>query len=466
MKKPSYTTERSSISGGQFFVQIVFVVVVAAVVASLGAKAAIPEIESKPLAGANSYWNQVASSSLLATTPATSSRPEPVPTQTLEKKAPTLQDFIGVNLEAMELHLYKDGVIEETFPILSKGRPGSRFETPSGSYEIGYRNDNHLSSIGDVYMPYSQQFFGNFFIHGWPYYPGGEPVEDGYSGGCIRLSTADAKTIFGQTERGTPIVVVGGTQPSGPTIETAVAPPRVGAASYLVADLGSGQVFAAKRAGEAFPIASLSKLMTAVVANETIAYNDPITVSQSAIDTYGFAGGLTAGEKLKLKDLYLPLLLESSNDAATAIAEHEGFNAFLRLMNHKALALDMETTRFSDPSGLSAENTSSSRDLFRLARYIYDKKRFILDLTASIQETIPQANSPELRNFTNNNPMVGRAGYRGGKNGYTDEARHTLLSVFDVSINNATHQVAIIVLGSESHVEDTRRLLAWLKQSS
>jgi D-alanyl-D-alanine carboxypeptidase len=78
--------------------------------------------------------------------------------------------------------------------------------------------------------------------------------------------------------------------------------------------------------------------------------------------------------------------------------------------------------------------------------------------------TTPDPYSDGLRNFTNNNPVVGMDEYLGGKNGYTDEARHTLLSLFSVESTDGDRNIAIIVLGSENRGDDTRKLLNWIKR--
>ncbi len=248
-------------------------------------------------------------------------------------------------------------------------------------------------------------------------------------------------------------------------ITVSTSPPKVDASSYIVADLETSQVLAKKHPDTPRAIASITKLMTAVVADETMSGDDVVPISSNAVNTEGQAGGLEAGERLTLQTLYYPLLLESSNDAAAAIAEHRGKRRFLNLMNRKALALGMGSTQFADPSGLSANNTASVRDLFRLSRYIYEKKPFIFDITSRLQETAPQEDSDSLRTFSNNNPLKEQQSFVGGKNGYTDVAKHTLLSVFSVPANQTRHAVAVIVLGSDSHVDDTRKLLSWLQHS-
>lgn len=245
-----------------------------------------------------------------------------------------------------------------------------------------------------------------------------------------------------------------------------IAKPRTSAQAYIVADIETGQVYATKNSHQPLPIASITKLMTALIANETIAASELIAVSQRAVSTYGEAGGLVAGEALPLKTMYYPLLLESSNDAATAIAEHKGERRFLNQMNRKALSVGMYHTRFADPSGLSQYNIASASDLFHLARYINEHKPFIFDITTELQKNVSSRYDDGLRSFTNNNPLLTNFSYAGGKNGYTDEARKTLLSLFDVTLDGKERTVVIVTLKSENHVADTKSLLNWLQSAT
>lgn len=238
----------------------------------------------------------------------------------------------------------------------------------------------------------------------------------------------------------------------------------VDASGYLVADLQTGEILAGKNAQTARPIASLTKLMTAVVARETIGDNTTIDITPSAVATYGSAGGLSAGQSYSLSTLYYPLLLSSSNDAAAAIAEHTNRQRFLSLMNRKALAIGMERTRFVDPSGLSAGNVASPKALLALSQYIHQQHPFIFSITESAQRTAPSRLNTESAVFVNNHPLHSLPEFVGGKNGYTDEARHTLLSVFRVTKKADQRPVAIIVLGSDEQVADTRQLLRWTQE--
>lgn len=238
----------------------------------------------------------------------------------------------------------------------------------------------------------------------------------------------------------------------------------VDASSYLVADLQTGKMLAGKNIRASLPVASITKLMTAVVAHETINDQTPIDITRSAVSTYGSAGNLTAEDSFSLSTLYYPLLLPSSNDAAAAIAEHAGERRFIDQMNRKALALGMQQTRFADASGLSASNVASSEDLIDLAKYIYNKHPFIFSITTKAQKTVPGGYLRQSAVFVNNHPLHSQPNFLGGKNGYTDQARHTLLSVFEVEKDGQKRPVGIVVLDSDQQITDTRKLLEWVEE--
>jgi lipoprotein-anchoring transpeptidase ErfK/SrfK len=117
------------------------------------------------------------------------------------------ENIIIADLTNMKLTLLLEGENYKTFDIVSKGKPGSYYETPSGNYELSTKQDVRLSGLGNVYMPYAMQFFGNFFIHGIPYHANGERVTTAYSGGCIRMNDIDAKEIYDFAKIGTKIII-------------------------------------------------------------------------------------------------------------------------------------------------------------------------------------------------------------------------------------------------------------------
>jgi len=125
----------------------------------------------------------------------------------------------------------------------------------------------------------------------------------------------------------------------------------------------------------------------------------------------------------------------------------------------------MQSTHFAEPSGLSPENVSTSDDLFRLAVYIANKKSFIWDITRTPQKTLvaSDGSSYPLANF---NKFFDRSDFIGGKVGYTDEADHTMVSVFSFSIDGQVRRVAFIVLRSKDQTEDTKKLVSWFGKAA
>ncbi len=118
------------------------------------------------------------------------------------------ENILIADLQNMKVDLVSKGQVIKTFDIISKGRPASYYETPAGDYTIKSKQENKFSNLGHVYMPYSMQFYGNFFIHGIPYHADGTRVSSSYSGGCIRMSDADAKEIYEFSKVGTRLLIL------------------------------------------------------------------------------------------------------------------------------------------------------------------------------------------------------------------------------------------------------------------
>ena len=135
--------------------------------------------------------------------------PSPKLSETAATNTPTIFDgkYILADLTNMKIFLYNDDKLVSEYPIVSKGKPGSYYETPAGEFYIKSKQKNKFSSIGHVYMPYSMQFYGNFFLHGIPYYPDGTRVSTNYSGGCIRIADADMVNIYNFADTKTKIKI-------------------------------------------------------------------------------------------------------------------------------------------------------------------------------------------------------------------------------------------------------------------
>lgn len=209
-------------------------------------------------------------------------------------------------------------------------------------------------------------------------------------------------------------------------------------------------------------LASLTKLMTAVIVYEDVGLEKIATISQSAADAEGIAGNFKVGEQYSVGDLAKAALAVSSNDAATAIAEFYGLEQFVGKMQEKAAALEMEQTKFVEPTGISFENQGSIEDLEKLVSYIYAKQPQILEFTKQQKVRILELKSGVSRELLNiNNFAASRPDFFGGKTGFTDEAGGNLISIF----NRNGHKILIIVLGTEDRYGQTDLLYNWVKET-
>lgn len=376
------------------------------------------------------------------------------------------KNFVEADLTEMRLRLYESGSFVKEFPILAKGKEGSWWETPTGSYTALKKEQNHYSSIGNVWMPWSVQFYGNFFIHGWPYNDAGELVPQGYSGGCIRLSTENAKELYHFLSEGTSILVRESSEEQrkfGAVFMKESAPPSVSAHSFLVANLITGEHLLKKIDEKIMPIASLTKLMTAIVASELVYLERSILVRNDLLAATIARFDPKVGDRYIAFDLLYPLLMQSSNQAANILSGFLGQKKFVEAMNEKSISLDMNDTHFEDVSGIGNKNISSAGDLFKLLQYIYFKRHFIFDIgKGETYRTYSGIHKTDLANF---NEFVDDGRLVGMKNGETSDAKQTSASVFEFASPSGPVPVAIVVLGSNNRKLDTEALLNWIENS-
>ncbi|MEI6057360.1 MAG: L,D-transpeptidase family protein [bacterium] len=365
-------------------------------------------------------------------------------------------DFLEANLSAMKIQVYKAGALFLEVPIVTKGRPGSWWETPAGLYKISSKEKAHFSGMGHVWMPWSMNFQGNFFIHGRTYYPDGSLTSKEYTGGCIRLDTDDAKKVYDAVDAGTPVLVF--EQSFAPDsftyADNAVA---ISAPIYLSADLQNDHVFINKNSTEVVPIASITKLITALVATEYINLDSTATVSKEAI-VYTSKARLQVGQRYTIYQLLFPLMMESSNEAAETIARYYGRDDFIKKMNDKAASIGMTHSHFVDPSGAAVENVSTAEDLFMLAKYIYNNRSFVFNITSGkIKDSAYGASG--FTNLANFNDFVSDEYFFGGKNGKTTEAGESNLSVFEFPVGQTKRPIVTIVLKSPDEKKDAGLLV-------
>nr|WP_227994823.1 D-alanyl-D-alanine carboxypeptidase family protein [Oceanobacillus sp. CFH 90083] len=206
------------------------------------------------------------------------------------------------------------------------------------------------------------------------------------------------------------------------------AAPDVSAQQAVLIEQSSGRVLFAKDADEQASIASITKVMTAIIAIESGKMDEKATVSRNAIYTEGSSIYLEQGEKMSLTDLVYGLMLRSGNDAAVAIAEHVGESeeGFVYLMNEKAKWLGMENTHFDNPHGLDSEtHYSSAHDMAILMQYAMENPIF-----QEVSGTKSYMSENRSYYWQNKNKLLTRLyDYcTGGKTGYTKQTGRTLLT--------------------------------------
>lgn len=210
--------------------------------------------------------------------------------------------------------------------------------------------------------------------------------------------------------------------------------PRAG----LVADLDTGDVLWSHAATRSLPIASVTKLMTALVVNGNAKATERVRISRRAYAAQGSRVGLLPlYKKVQLETMQYGLLLASGNDAAVALAEHVGgsVEGFVAMMNAQADALGLPCTTFDSPSGFeetrtqrAARNRSCATDLAVLARAVLDQPR-LAKIVAANQAVRPFPIKGRKLFLQNHNPLLkdGYEGTIGLKTGYTDAAGKTFV---------------------------------------
>lgn len=205
--------------------------------------------------------------------------------------------------------------------------------------------------------------------------------------------------------------------------------PVSGQAAILM-EQSSGRVLYSKNEHQPLKIASITKIMTAILAIESGKLDETVTVSKRAEGTEGSSLYLVAGEKLTLRDLVYGLMLRSGNDAAIAIAEHVGgsVEGFVFLMNEKAEEIGMSNTLFRNPHGLDTDedHLSSAYDMALLTQYAMGNEEY-RDISSTKDY---RSKGDKVRVFHNKNRLLTeKYSYStGGKTGYTKLAKRTLVS--------------------------------------
>ncbi|WP_129688676.1 D-alanyl-D-alanine carboxypeptidase family protein [Gottfriedia acidiceleris] len=208
----------------------------------------------------------------------------------------------------------------------------------------------------------------------------------------------------------------------------------VSARNAVLMDQKTGRILYGKAMHDSERIASITKIMTAILAVESGKMQNTITISSRAVQTEGSSIYLKPGQKIKLEDLVYGLMLRSGNDAANAIAEAVGgsIEGFVYMMNEKAKEIGMSNTYFSNPSGLDQqgkEHYSSAYDMALLTRYAMENPKYAKIAGTKVHRAPNTAESWDYVWKNKNKLLTFMYKYStGGKTGFTKKARRTLVS--------------------------------------
>lgn len=233
-------------------------------------------------------------------------------------------------------------------------------------------------------------------------------------------------------------------------------------AAYFI-DVDSGEVLYEKNSHEKLPVASLTKIMTTIIALENKDFNDQINISPQAARMEPDHMLLQAGEKLSVEELLYGVFLVSANDAAEALAETStsGREDFINQMNLKAAVLQMKDTLFINPSGLEEDGKaqySSAFDVALMSRYAVKHFPHLVDISQTPHIILPKTDTHQDYDlYSGINLLTTYPGVVGFKTGYTPEAGLTLVTL----AKKQNHMVLGVLLNSENRREEAKELLTY-----
>jgi len=220
-----------------------------------------------------------------------------------------------------------------------------------------------------------------------------------------------------------------------------------------------------KNVNQKLAIASLTKIMTAIIIYENYDLEKEITISFNAGSKEGDGNHFQTGETFKTKDLLDAVLMESSNKAATALAELVGEQEFVRLMNLKARNLGLDNTHFYNPTGLDPDygneiNYSTIKDLVVLSKYL-SKQPELVEIMKTKEKDIYQSSGVfHHRIKTTNELLYEMFEIKAGKTGKTPMAGQCLILILDNP--NSNKDLVNIILGSNNNFQQMRKLNNWV----
>lgn len=283
--------------------------------------------------------------------------------------------------------------------------------------------------------------------------------------------------LFSKMAFKVPVVVA---KPTAPSLEQSASPlqrkksdlvaPYLEAKSALAYDITSGTLLFEKNIEARRRMASIAKLMTAIIILENHRLDEKVTITKPMTRVEPVKAGLLPGEEITVENLLYALLIHSANDAALALAIHDSISEekFVATMNDRAKRLGLKNTNFSNATGLdTAENFSTASDILRLAiaSLEYD---FIRKAVRIPMMEIRSADGRIRHRLENTNELIktnGKNGYHiyGLKTGNTIGAGPSLIALSDgPNGNGKKREILTIVLGSKDRFQESKILIDWV----
>ena len=247
---------------------------------------------------------------------------------------------------------------------------------------------------------------------------------------------------------------------SYPYVTRDIAPVVSAYSVYIVDRTTLTPVFGKNERATTYP-ASTTKVITALVAYDQYKTDDIVTVPP--VQKEGQVMGLVTGERITVENLLYGMLVQSGNDAAYAVADFYGYDAFIALMNKKAQELHMSDTTFTNPAGLhNSQHVSSAYDLTLAARALLNND-YLAKMVHTKQITVSDETFMYFHPLSNVNQLLGAIpGVGGLKTGYTEEAGENLVTLYR---RPDGHELIMVVLKSEDRFADTKELVNWINTS-
>lgn len=244
---------------------------------------------------------------------------------------------------------------------------------------------------------------------------------------------------------------------------TVLKDPVIQARAALIADIQTGETYFTLAQNERWPIASITKLMTARIAMQSLDRSLVTTLTEADLpkEDNSVKKRLGAGETYAIGDLFKAMLVVSSNEAAETLANRIGKEQFLIRMNAQADGWGLHDTYFSDATGLSTANQSTANDLKELARKLFEVDPEIFEITREPQVSITELGTKKAETLVNINQFAKSPWFLGGKTGYTDAAQGNLLTIARLH----GRPVVTIVLGAEDRFAETKKLIDWFDRN-